>query len=312
MSRYLRLAAICWLWPCYAVAAGAVEGPVMTCPPPEAAAVQVLGSGGPIADDARASSAYLLWLGGRARALVDVGGGAFLRFGEAGARFEDLDIIALSHFHTDHSADLPALLKSGYFSDRDRELTVSGPGGESPFPGLEAFLGSLLGSENGAFGYLDGYLDGSDGLVKLEPITVPHRSEAPRDVLSTARFNVEALGVPHGIVPSLAYRFRLAGKTVVFAADQNGESRAFIDFARDADLMIAHLAIPESASGAAVALHARPSAVGKMARQAGVRQLVLSHVMARSLSRLDDQLAIVRKTFAGPVHVAGDLECFLP
>ena len=73
--------------------------------------LQVLGSGGPIADDARASSSYLVWRAGKSRFLVDVGGGAFLCFAEAGASFTDLDLIAISHFHTDHAADLPALLK---------------------------------------------------------------------------------------------------------------------------------------------------------------------------------------------------------
>jgi len=68
--------------------------------------VQVLGSGGPIADDARASAGYLVWHDARARALVDVGGGVFLRFGESGARLADLRVIALTHLHTDHSADL--------------------------------------------------------------------------------------------------------------------------------------------------------------------------------------------------------------
>ena len=67
--------------------------------------LQVLGSGGPIADDGRASSGYLIWIGGRSRFLIDAGGGIFLRFGEAGARFADLNHIAISHFHTDHSTD---------------------------------------------------------------------------------------------------------------------------------------------------------------------------------------------------------------
>ena len=43
-------------------------------------AVQVLGSGGPDANDARASAGYILWIDGQARLLVDAGGGVFLRF----------------------------------------------------------------------------------------------------------------------------------------------------------------------------------------------------------------------------------------
>ena len=66
------------------------------CPPPQGVALQVLGSGGPIADDARASSAYLVWVDGKSRVLIDAGGGAFLRFGEAQANFSDLECILLT------------------------------------------------------------------------------------------------------------------------------------------------------------------------------------------------------------------------
>jgi len=37
-----------------------------TCPAANGISLQVLGSGGPIADDARASSAYLVWVDGKA------------------------------------------------------------------------------------------------------------------------------------------------------------------------------------------------------------------------------------------------------
>ena len=85
------------------------------CPTSEGVTLQVLGSGGPIADDGRASASYIVWVDGKSRLLIDAGGGSFLRFGEAGARFTDLDFVGLSHFHTDHSADFPALLKSCRF-----------------------------------------------------------------------------------------------------------------------------------------------------------------------------------------------------
>ena len=86
----------CVLWAPQPAAACDTNGDVV---------LQVLGSGGPIADDGRASTGYLVWVDGKSRALIDTGGGIFLRFGEAGASFADLDFIGLSHLHTDHSAD---------------------------------------------------------------------------------------------------------------------------------------------------------------------------------------------------------------
>jgi hypothetical protein len=49
-------------------------------------AVQILGSGGPRVNRDRASASYLLWIGAQARILVDMEGGAFLRFGQAQAK----------------------------------------------------------------------------------------------------------------------------------------------------------------------------------------------------------------------------------
>src|SRR5262245_59785097 len=66
--------------------------------------VQILGSGGPLVGGTRASTAYLVWRDGRAIAMIDAGGGAFLRFGEAGAHLRDLAFLGISHLHPDHVA----------------------------------------------------------------------------------------------------------------------------------------------------------------------------------------------------------------
>jgi ribonuclease BN (tRNA processing enzyme) len=272
--------------------------------------LQVLGSGGPIADDERASSAYLVWQDGRSRIMVDAGGGAFLRFGEAGARFDELDHIAISHFHTDHSADLVTFLKTGYFSDRRRPLGISGPSEGGPFPSLENYLHSLLG-KGGAYGYLGGYLDGSQGLVRIDPVTLDagSRRSIPVADLDDGNIRITGTGVPHGIVPTIAYRVQIGGKSLVFASDQNGSDESFAGFARNADVLVMHMAVPENADGAGRALHAPPGRIGEIAAAAGAGSLVLSHFMARSLRDLDGNVALVRRHFDGPVHVAGDLAC---
>lgn len=282
------------------------------CPPDNGIALQVLGSGGPIADDARASSSYLVWVDGQAKVLIDAGSGAFLRFGENGARFEDLELIALSHYHTDHSADLPALLKSGNFSSRKRPLNISGPASARRFPGLEGYLKGLLDPEKGAYRYLSGYLDGSNGLVKLEAIERDHKSSEASIVIEQPGLKVTALGVPHGIVPTLAYRVEVANWTLVFGSDQNGSLDAFTEFARDADVLVAHLVIPESAGKSAKSLHATPSAIGRIAGKATVSKLLLSHFMARSLKTMDHNLEMIRGLYKGELVLADDNACLMP
>ena len=273
--------------------------------------LQVLGSGGPIADDGRASAGYLVWQDGKSRVLVDAGGGAFLRFGEAGASFDDLDHIAISHFHTDHSADLITLLKTGYFSDRQRPLSISGPSGGRAFPSLDAYLDRMIGP-GGAYAYLGGYVDGSQGLVRIRPVTLDAASKTTMTVFSADDLRITGVGVPHGIVPTVAYRVEIGGRSIVFASDQNGNDDSFAGFARGADILVMHMVVPENVTGAGRALHAPPGRIGEIAAAAAAESLVLSHFMARSLRELDANVALVRESYDGPVHIADDLMCVSP
>ena len=284
---------------------------VESCPVSDGVTLQILGSGGPIADDGRASAGYIVWIDGESRVMIDAGGGTFLRFGEAGAKFAGLDFIGLSHFHTDHSAGLPALLKSGYFSDRQRSLVVAGPGPSTPFPGLNTYLNSMLGKPDGAYAYLSGYLDGTGGLAKIKPFEIAKDNVAAVTVLGddNTEIQIRAQHVPHGIVPALAFRIRVGDASIVFASDQNGDDPAFVEFAKDASILVMHMVVPEEISGAGRKLHAPPSVIGSIAQEAGVGTLVLSHLMARSLKNLDKNVEIVKVNYDGHVIVANDLDC---
>src|SRR5690349_7493790 len=81
--------------------------------------LQILGAAGPAFQRDRASSGYLLWIDGKARMLVDIGGGTYLRFAQSGAKLSDLALIAISHLHPDHVSDLPALLWLSHFQRKE-------------------------------------------------------------------------------------------------------------------------------------------------------------------------------------------------
>lgn len=198
--------------------------------------VQVLGSGGPIADSARASSGTLVWINGYARVLVDAGGSVFLRYGESGAKVEDLDLIAITHLHTYHVSDLAALLKGAIFSSRSRVLPVSGPSGDKRFPSLVEFLDAKFGAKAGAFRYLSGLLDGSGDSFQLRPVQTNTARFRPTTVLDSADLRVQAISVPHSAVPALGYRIDTGGFSIVVGGDQNGSnprSGGSVDVAAD-------------------------------------------------------------------------------
>ncbi len=264
-------------------------------------AVQILGSGGPAVNRDRASSSYLLWMGAQARILVDVGGGAFLRFGQAQARLSDLSLIAISHLHPDHVSDLPALL---WLSNQTRKepLPIAGPSGNDVVPSFPAFLSRLFDQKTGAFQVLGGTLGGTGGGVRLDIGVVDVTKVEPSTVLDRQGVTVTALGIPHGNIPALAYRVQTGNVSIVFSTDQTGTNPRFIEFARGASVLVMHLATAASDSP----LHASPAIVGRVARDAGVGRLIVSHI---GQFDLEPAIAEVKRYFPGPLTVGADLQC---
>jgi len=271
-------------------------------------AVQVLGSGGPELEDKRASSSYLVWEDGRARVLVDAGGGSALRFGESGAQIAQLDVILFTHFHVDHSGDFAALVKSSWFEDRKMALPVYGPEGNDFMPATTEFVGDFFG-ERGAYRYLSELLvPGEEGSYKLQPHNVAG-SAKPMEVFRSGDLAASAVRVVHGGVPALAWRVELGGRKIVFSGDTNGEG-GLKGLAAGADLLVAHNAVPEGAEGVERRLHMPPSVIGEIAAEAHVKQLVLSHRMLRTLGKENQTQAEIAKRYEGPVEFANDLDCF--
>jgi ribonuclease BN (tRNA processing enzyme) len=275
----------------------------------EGVALQVLGSGGPELQDKRASSSYLIWQDGQARVLVDTGGGSALRFGESGAKMSQVDAVLFTHFHVDHSADFPSLIFSSWFEGRDRALPVYGPSGNSEFPSTEDFVRAFFNSRNGIYRYVSVVLvPQEEGGYELQPHSVV--GDPSSVAFRNEHLSAYAGHVIHGSVPALAWRVEIGGKSIVFSGDTNGEGDDLLRLAKDADLFVAHNAVPEGATGIERRLHMPPSVIGQIAQEAHVKRLVLSHRMLRTLGKEDQSLSEIRKNYSGPVSFANDLDCF--
>ena len=271
-----------------------------------AVAVQVLGSGGPFVNPDRASSSYLLWIESQARVLVDMGGGAFLRFGQSRARLGDLFVVGISHLHPDHVSDLPALLWLSHLT-RKEPLPIVGPSGNDAAPAFPTFLGRLFDEKAGAFQVLapvlGAPLGNTGGGVRLDVGVVDASKAEPSTVFDRQGITMTARGIPHGNIPTLAYRVQARGASIVFSSDQAGTDPGFVEFARGADVLVMHLAI---GAGAVNPLHASPAVVGRLAQEARVGRLIVSHLGAFDI---DAAVAEVKKSYAGPVTVGADLQC---
>jgi ribonuclease BN (tRNA processing enzyme) len=272
-------------------------------------AVQVLGSGGPELQDKRASSSYLVWEDGQAKALIDAGGGSALRFGESGATMSQLDVLFFTHFHVDHSGDFAALIKSSWFEDRKRPLPIYGPPGNDFMPSTTEFVSDLFG-DKGAYRYLSELLVvGEEGNYKMQPHNVTAGS-TPVGAFRSTDLSASTVRVIHGSVPALAWRIETRGKVIVFSGDTNGDGDGLPRLATNADLFVAHNAVPEGATGVERRLHMPPSVIGQIAESAHVKNLVLSHRMLRTLGKETETQAEIRKHYSGPVTFANDLDCF--
>jgi ribonuclease BN (tRNA processing enzyme) len=222
-----------------------------------------------------------------------------------------VDVFLFSHFHIDHSGDFPALIFSSWFGDRKRPLPIYGPAGNEYMPSTTEFVHDLFSEPHGAWRYLSDMVEPNpQGTYELQPHDVEAGS-MPALVFRNADMAVYAVRVIHGAFPALAWRVEMGGKRIVFSGDTNGDGEGLTKLAMDADLFVAHNAVPEGASGVERRLHMPPSVIGTTAGDAHVKQLVLSHRMLRTLGKEKETQAEIRQRYAGPIAFANDLDCFV-
>ncbi|MCE5313252.1 MAG: MBL fold metallo-hydrolase [Nitrospiraceae bacterium] len=272
--------------------------------------LQVLGSGGPEVQDKRASTSYLIWIDGKARVLIDSGGGSELRFGEAGAWMKDLYLVLFTHIHVDHTAGFAALVKSSFFENRTEPLPVLGPTGNKIFPPTTGFILGLFSKEKGIYRYLSEYLTGGKYSYAIKPRNIDIGNRSITEVFSGNGIKVFALPVIHGVVPNIAYKVMAGGYTIAFTSDTNGENRHLPTLAQNSDILVAHNAVPEDAEGDERSLHMPPSVIGKIAEASKTKKLILSHRMLRTLGKEEQTMKFISDFYKGDKVFANDLDCY--
>lgn len=260
---------------------------------------EVLGSGGPEIDG-KASTSYLLLIDGKARLIIDMGSGAMLRFEQSNAKIEDLEAVVLTHLHIDHSVDLPAFVKAGFFSKRSESLDIIAPSGNAYFPSTTEFVQNLFGKK-GAYRYMQDVLTPQSDSFQIIAINI--QKEAQRVYKD---FTLQFIRVHHGIVPALALKISVGNKVIVISGDTNDENHQLEILANNADLFVAHHAISQSAQGYATHLHMPPSIIANIAKKAKVKKVLLTHRMKRTIGKEDETLRIIKKEYNGKIIFAED------
>jgi len=277
--------------------------------------LQMLGTRGPELWDAQASTSYLLWLDDKARVVIDAGPGSVQNFEQSGANYEDLRLFLFTHFHIDHSADLPAYIKGGFFSERTEDLLIFGPNGNEYLPSTQQFINRLFNHETGLYPYLSSFIDQeAPGNYKLRATNIEssYKNLNERVIYSDEQIKITAVSVHHAVLLALAYRIELADCVISFTGDMSGRFRTMPDLAKDSDILVAHNAIAENETGAGQLLHMKPSYIGKLAAQANVKHLLLTHLMKRSVNQKDETLQLIRENYSGVISFPKDLDVIYP
>ena len=273
--------------------------------------VQIVGAGGPEMNDGQASSSYIVWHDDKARVIIDTGSGSSVGFDRSGANFEDLEVIAFTHLHADHTADFPSYIQASSFLSREQPLTVMGPDSNVPdFPDTETFIKRLIGPD-GAYPHLADFLTfKSSGGYKIRTRNVPSTGSRRGAKYGTETIRMSAIPVNHADVPAIAWRVDIDDISIVFTGDFNNEKNLMPKFAKNADALVVTHAIPETSRGVQRELHSLPSQLGRIAAQADARMLILGHRMNRTKGRETQSREKIEESYNGTVLFANDMECW--
>jgi ribonuclease BN (tRNA processing enzyme) len=289
--------------------------------------VMVLGSGGPVATKAgRASSGYLIFVDGKPKILMDVGGGTYQRLAQSGTNIKDLDVVLLTHLHNDHTGDLSPVVKTLFFHNRGAGTQRSAPirffgpdengvtfpnSDVTQYPSTSDYLDAHYAMPNGAERYLNIFAKAIEGGVfSYTSVNVsPKVDQQEQLLLNEDGLVIKAIGVIHGPVPALAYRIEYKGKSIVFSGDTSSKTDNMVTIAKGADLLIYDTAIMDQVPLPLFAkLHTTPSRMGEVAKLAQPDTLLLSHITPMTGHKLDEVEKLIRKQgYMGNIQAAEDL-----
>jgi ribonuclease BN (tRNA processing enzyme) len=244
--------------------------------------------------------------------LVDCGYGVSRQLISAGISLDRLRYIFITHHHSDHNLEYGPLLYNAGVTSNPSRIDAYGP------PGLRRMTQDFFRYEQ--FDINTRIKD--EGVSDPRKLVFVHDFARPGLVMQNVDVKVTTFRVRHPpITHSYAFRFDAKDRSVVISGDTAYVPELAL-FAKDADVLVheaMYLPAVErlikrfpNAKGLRQHLmisHTSTEDVGKIAAQAGVKTLVLSHLIpADDISISDEQWAEgARKNFKGRIIVGKDL-----
>ncbi|WP_181173730.1 MBL fold metallo-hydrolase [Mesorhizobium sp. B2-3-12] len=254
-------------------------------------------------------SSSLLEIGGRT-IVVDCGLGVTRGLVDAGVNLKALDLIFITHLHSDHVLELGPLIHTAWTAGLATPVSVFGPPGTGHY--WRRFCQAM------EFDIEIRIID--EGRPDIRDLVSVEEFGEGR-VVGQRGLKVAALRVDHPpVTDCFALRFEHGAKSVVFSAD-TAFFPPLADFAEGADVLVHEAMLEEgierlvarTGNGARLkehllASHSFAEEAGRIANTAGVKRLVLNHLIPADDSQIGETewTAAVRKTWAGDLTIARD------
>lgn len=301
------------------VAAASVQAGCVTeglATPPLAASLRsrliLLGTGGgPTPKPNRSAPAQVIVVNG-ASYVIDCGDGVARQMVLAKLKLAAIRSIFLTHQHSDHNADYGNLVLLAWAADLSKRIDAYGP------PPLIEMTRLFL--EMNGYDIRTRIAD--EGRPPLGELIVPHEISSGGVVMQDENVKVTAALVDHPpVVPAFAYRFDCPDRSIVFSGDTR-PSRNLVKLAQGADVLVHEVmylpgieqiiaAEPNAKTlrEHLLASHSTAEQVGRIATEAGVKTLVLSHFVPGGSPFLKDEIWFdaVRPHFSGNLIIGRDL-----
>jgi ribonuclease BN (tRNA processing enzyme) len=244
--------------------------------------------------------------------VIDCGNGVARQMALAGVPLNSIRHVFITHHHSDHNADYGTLLLLAWSTGLRTVVDTWGP---PPLARITQLFLEMSAPD------ID-VRQADEGHVPLGPLIRPHELTATTTIVESGAMRVRCTAVSHPMVKSaLAYRFDAPDRSIVISGD-TAPSDDLIGLARDADLLVHEAmylpavgAVASTGSDAAklrrhlLASHTSLEDVGRIASEARVKTLVLSHLVPAESPPIPDDiwLAGARKHFDGKIVVGKDL-----
>ncbi|MEO5569241.1 MAG: MBL fold metallo-hydrolase [Gemmatimonadaceae bacterium] len=268
-------------------------------------------AGGPTPKPNRSAPSQVIVVNGVSY-VIDCGSGVARQMILAGLKLGSIRGVFLTHQHSDHNADVGNLLLLSWASDLARKVDVYGP------PPIGRMMRQFL--ELNAADIRTRIAD--EGRPPIAGLIATHEMRGAGLVMRDGNVKVTAAVVNHPpVTPSFAYRFDCPDRSIVISGD-TAPSDALIRLARGADVLVHEVMHVPSIEQIIVsepnaktlrehliASHTTTEQVGRIATEAGVKTLVLSHFVPGGFPFLSDEawLDAVRPHYPGRLIVGRDL-----